>query len=101
MKTMMYYLSMVFMLWIPNVIGTSSLEVEENKVSVKVEQEFELSSSSGCFIPEPITCLPYFNEWMYYEDLCLSGEPNPNPFCPNPCHMADYYRQAFFSCEIQ
>jgi hypothetical protein len=92
---------MVFILWMLSVIGTSTIQVEESMVRNQVEEGFELGANPGCFIPEPITCLPYFIEWMYYEDLCLSGEPNPNPFCPNPCFMADYYRQAFFSCEIQ
>ena len=101
MKTMMYYLSMVFMLWIPNVIGTSSLEVEENKVGIQVEEEFELSASSGCFIPEPITCLAYYIQWQSWEQACLNGDPGPGGNCPDACGMAMEYERLFFNCEIQ
>ena len=97
---MMYYLSMVFILWMPNVIGTSSLEVEESKVSVRVEEEFELNSHPGCFISEPVSCLPYFIEWMHWEQACLNGEPGPSPLCPTACEMAAAYEQLFFNCEV-
>ncbi len=104
MKKSLLYLIVAVLVWLPEFSNSVLSKANENVQVLSVAEtliETEALQAGPCdLIENPISCLSYYMEYVYWNDLCMQGLPNPNPFCSDsPCMIANEYWDLFMLCE--
>ena len=105
MKKSLLYLIVAVLVWLPEFSNSANLSKANENVQVlsvaETQMETHAMQSDPCdIVQNPISCLVYYNEYVYWNNLCVEGLPNPKPLCTKTvCQLRDIYWDLFVLCE--